>query len=204
MQPLTPDIFDGPYAPYWDPSLQRVLMCDFLSGNLISIDYRTKNVSKATIDGVPVCTFIIPLLKDRNQLLVSNHLSAVVIEWIGTEAVAKVVRDTFTVQAAPEYATNLWNTAAASPKHTFVGGTFRKSICADSSEPNGELFTYSKKCGVKKIEIPDMKASNGIVWNAEGTKFYHIAACEGHLREFEYDSKTGKICRIFYFIHYLL
>lgn len=169
-------------------------MVDFLTGGLINIDYQTKQVYTALIDGIPISTFLIPLKKDLSQFLVSDHLSATVIGWNGFDAVANVIRQTFTVEAAPEYASNLWNYAAASPKHTFVGGTFRKSICSNSSgEPNGELFTYSKKCGVQKIEIPGMLVSNGLVWNAAGTKMYHIAACEGFIREFEYNPKTGKI-----------
>lgn len=170
-------------------------MVDFVTGGLINIDYQTKQVYTATIDGIPVSTFLIPLKKDLNQFLVSDHLSATVIGWNGFDAVANVIRQTFTVEAIPGYATNLWSSAIASPKHTFVGGTFRKSICSSSSgEPNGELFTYSKKCGVQKIEIPDMKASNGLIFNAAGTKFYHVAACERLIREFDYNPKTGKIC----------
>lgn len=170
-------------------------MVDFVKGGLINIDYQTKQVYNATIDGIPTSNFLIPLKKNLNQFLVSDHLSATVIEWNGFDAVASVIRQTFTVEATPEYATNLWSSAAASPKHTFVGGTFRKSICSNSSgEPNGELFTYNKKCGVQKIEIPGMVASNGLIWNAAGTKFYHVAGCEGFIREFDYDLKTGKIC----------
>lgn len=140
-------------------------------------------------------TFLIPRKTNKNQFLVSNHLSATIIEWFGNTSAAKIIQETFTVETAHKYAKATWNIALASPKYTFVGGTFRGSACGNTSEPNAELFTYNKQLGVQKIDIPDLKVSAGIVWNKEGTKFYHVAGCDGVIREFDYDSNTRRICK---------
>lgn len=192
MKSLTSEKFASPYAPYFDTSLQRLLMVDFFDGSLINIDYKTKQTIKATIDGVHKPTFLIPLKTNPNQFLVSNHLTAAVVEWSGKEPAAKVVREAFSIQAD---AKSNWNIALASPNCNFFGGTFRGSVCANSSEPNAEFFIYSKESGVEKVDVPGLKASAGIVWNKEGTKFYHTAGCSRTIREFNYDSKTGKICK---------
>lgn len=195
VKPLTSEKFVGPYAPYWDSSLQRILLVDFFDGNLINIDYKTKQTVKATIDGISKTTFIIPVKGDNNHFVVSNKLSASVIEWSGKEPVAKVSRNLFTVERGSEYAETNWNIALASPKCTFFGGTYRGSVCGNTKEPDAEFFIYGKESGIEKIDLPGLKASSGIVWNKEGTKFYHTAGCGRAIREFDYDSATGKICK---------
>lgn len=168
---------------------------DFFDGNLINIDYKTKETNKATIDGISKTTFLIPVKSENNQFLVSNHLSTSLIEWSGKESIAKVVRNIFSVESVVKNEKSNWNIALASPKCTFFGGTFRSSFCSNTSEPFAEFFTYSKENGVEKVDIPSLKASAGIVWNKEGTKFYHTAGCGRIIRQFDYNSQTGKICK---------
>lgn len=194
MQPLVPDIFKGPYAPYYDSSQGRLLMVDFFTGVIININFMTKQTVMATIDGISGSTFLIPLKKNPNQFLISNKRTATIVELIGNESVAKVIQETFTIQAAPGYETYNYNVAKASPTGAFFGGTFRGDICANTSQPLAEFVRYTPKCGVKKIEIPNMKSSAGIVWNVAGTKLFHVAGCEKIIRVFNYDRKTGKLC----------
>lgn len=194
MQPFIPNIFKGGYAPYFDSSQGRLLLVDFFAGLLININYNTKQTFIATVDGLAATTFLIPLKKNPNQFLISNKCTASIVEWFGTEPVAKVVQDTFTIEAAPGYELFTYNLGKASPKGTFFGGTFRRTICANTSEPLAELVSYSKKYGVKKVDIPNLKASSGIAWNLEGTKMFHVASCQRVIRVFNYDAKTGKIC----------
>lgn len=194
MQPFIPNIFEGAYAPYYDSSRGRLLLVDYFGGLLININYITKQTLTATIDGIPATTFLIPLKNNPNRFFVSNKRTASIIEWFGVEPVAKVVQETFTIEAAPGYELFTYNLGKASPKGTFFGGTFRGTICANTSEPLAELVSYSKKYGVKKVDIPNLKASSGIAWNLEGTKMFHVASCQRVIRVFNYDAKTGKIC----------
>lgn len=117
------------------------------------------------------------------------------MEWFGEEPNPRIIRETFTIEAAPEYATNVLNIGQASPQGTFLGGTFINRICDSSAAPTAGFYRYSKKCGVKKISVPNLKVSAGIAWNADSTKLYHVSTCDRVVREFNYNPKTGKVCK---------
>lgn len=137
-------------------------------------------------------TFIIPTKKYRNQYAISDKRSVRVLEWDGILPVAKVVRDAFTVETGPEYESNNYNMAKASPKSKFYGGTFSVSLCA--GYPNSALYRYTKCLGVKRL-IADQLVSSGMDWNKEAKKFYFIELCRYVVREYDWNPKTEEICK---------
>lgn len=191
MKPLSSDIWFLPYAPYWDPFLKRLIITDFLNGTIINYNSDGR-VYVATVPGIPKPSFLIPLEKCPNQYLTSNHLSATVIEWNGFDAEAKIIRETFTVETAPDYVENNWNVAIASPEGTFFGGTFRGEICGNTSAPPGGIYSYDEKCGVQDLTLPNYRSSSGFAFNIQGNKLYNIDSCNYVIQEFDYDKKTGK------------
>lgn len=191
MKPLSSDIWLHPYAPYWDPFLKRLIITDFLNGTIINYNSDGR-VFVAAVPGIPNPSFLIPLKKYPNQYLTSNHLSATVIEWNGFDAEAKIIRETFTVETAPDHVANNWNVAIASPKNTFFGATFRGVICGNTSAPLGGVYSYDEKCGVTDLKLPNFISSSGFAFNIQGNKLYNVASCNYVIREFDYDKKTGK------------
>lgn len=139
-------------------------------------------------------SFFIKLTHPENEFLISDHLTAPVIRWNGVSPPRKI-RDTFSVEQNPKYDANNWDVAQASPKGIFLGGTFRGSICSNSSAPLAGLYTYDKRHGVRRIPVPNLKSSGGIAWNAKGDRVYHVSTCDRVVREFRYNIKTGKFCK---------
>lgn len=63
-------------------------------------------------------------------------------------------------------------------------------------------FTNQEKFVPIKTEIG---VSNGLTWNSQTNKFYYIDSCDLDVKEFDYDPKTGDICKynsiFYYFTH---
>lgn len=193
VKAISPNPWIQPYSPYWCPITGLLYMIDFMNGTIISYNDATKSTSLAVLP-IRAPSFLLKLTKYSNQFLISDHLSLSVVEWDGSGVVARKVRNTFSVETDPRFAANNWNVAKASKKGMFLGGTFRGSLCGNSSAANAGLYSYNKCNGVQKIDIPDLKSSSGIAWNANGDVVYHVAACQRVIRAFDYDLKTGKLC----------
>lgn len=147
------------------------------------------------IDNGAASSFIIPLKNGENQFLISDKHTVSVIEWNGIDAVAKIVREVFTVETAPEYTNNNWNIGKASPTNSrqFYGGTFRGNICSSESGSIASLYKFTKSKCVKSL-VKCLKLSGGLDWNVEESLFYHIDSCDLVIREYNWDSFTGNIC----------
>lgn len=61
-------------------------------------------------------------------------------------------------------------------------------------EKKGHFYSYEKGGKITKY-FSDVSISNGLAWNEEGKKFYYIDSLAGTLDEFDYDIKTGIICK---------
>lgn len=127
-------------------------------------------------------------------MLVTNGHTPTVIEWDGKMSTASVIRQTFTVETAPELVGNLFHVVKASPQCSGTFGTFRADVCADVPEPAGCLYSYDTCYGVKTL-ISNRKVSGGIDWNAGENKFYYIRSCDNTVKEYDYDKKTRDICK---------
>lgn len=146
----------------------------------------------ASIDGNISTTFIIPTKKYRNQFAISDKLSVRMIKWDGKASSAKIVRDAFTIETRPEFASNNYNIAKASPKHHFYGGTYGANLCANSA--NAAVYRYTKCLGVKRL-VDNLIVTSGMDWNMKEKKFYFIDTCNFLIREYDWNPKTEEICK---------
>lgn len=174
-------------------------MVDFLESTIINFDVINNRSFVADLGGAVNPAFVIRLKNYENRYLINSHLTARIIEWNRVDPVVKTIQDTFTVDVSKP--NNSFNIAVRSPHRTFVGGTFRLNICGNASNETASLYTYSKEHGAKKIEIPNLKSSVGMVWNGDGTKMYHADACNDFVREYPYNLATKQFGKGFNFIN---
>lgn len=101
------------------------------------------------------------------------------------------------VEKDPAYKFNRFNDAKSDPKGRFYGGTMRLEECGDIFEvANGSFYKYAKDENVAKLR-GDIGISNGLAWNTTTNKFYYIDSCQLDVKEFDYDPKTGNLCKRF-------
>ena len=92
--------------------------------------------------------------------------------------------------------TNRFNDAKADPTGRFYGGTMRLEECGNIFE-SAEGSFYKGGGGGEKIEKlkSDIGVSNGLAWDRKAKKFYYIDTCQFNIKQFDYEEKTGKICK---------
>lgn len=152
-------------------------------------------IYSAVFEGNEIPAFLIPLKKYKNQFVGGIERSVKIFEWNGKNDTARVVRTWFSVEQAPKYDKNYWNIAKASPTHQFYGSTYRTEVCSLSSSPNASLYRFTKKLGSVRL-LRNEKVPAGIDWNIKENKFYHVDSCNGIIFEYDYNPKTGDICKI--------
>lgn len=211
-------------GPHWDAESQSLYYND-IYGNEASIlryDYNEKRTYSATIgskniiftgikhskiinniflfalkllDGEPVVSFILPVEGTCNEFAVGIGRRVGVVRWDGKSPKAKLVRIAFEVEHGNEFKSNRFNDAKADPSGRFYGGTMRLEECGDLFDSaNGSFYKYAAGEEVTKLRS-DVAVSNGLAWNVDTNKFYYIDSCQLDVKEFDYDPKTGAICR---------
>lgn len=157
----------------------------------------TGTIHEAVVPGIVTPAFIIPSKCQDDRLIINNHLSTIKIKWNGVDPAATIEQDVFTVQS--DVPTNNYLAGKASPQCQFYGGTYRTQMCSDTPSTHGGLFKYNRCKGVKEL-LSDFKVTGGFEWSANGKKFYFVDSCNRAIWEYDYNGKTGKICKytIFY------
>lgn len=184
-------------GPHWDADAQSLYYND-IYGNEASIlryDFNENKTYSATIDGEPVVSFIIPVAGTTDQFAIGIGRRVGVVQWDGKSPKAKLVRIALEVEQSPKFKTNRFNDAKADPTGRFYGGTMRLEDCGDLFEsPNGTLYKYAVGEEVTKLR-ENVFVSNGLAWNTKTNKFYFIDSCTLSVIEFDYDPKTGNLCK---------
>lgn len=148
-------------------------------------------------EGEPVISFIIPVEGTTDQFAIGIGRRVGIVQWDGKSPKAKVVRIALEVEKDPAYKFNRFNDAKSDPKGRFYGGTMRLEECGDIFEvANGTLYKYAKDENVTTLR-KDVAISNGLAWNTTTNKFYYIDSCQLDVKEFDYDPKTGNLCKRF-------
>lgn len=58
----------------------------------------------------------------------------------------------------------------------------------------GSFYKYIRGDGIYKL-FENVFVSNGMAWNETENKFYYIDSGKFCIKEFDYDPKTGDICK---------
>lgn len=99
------------------------------------------------------------------------------------------------VEKEARYLTNRFNDAKADPIGRFYGGTMRLEECGNVFESaEGSFYRVASDQPVAKLRT-DIGVSNGLAWNEKAKKFYFIDTCTFDVKEFDYNIKTGEICK---------
>lgn len=190
------NIWVHPYSLHYDIQTNNMYFSDLLNRSIHRINFNDNQFFAASIENGIAPSFIIPSRGRPNRFIISDQRTISEIEWNGSDSIAKVVREIFSVEAGEEFENNNFNIAKASP-HTcqFYGGTFRGILC--SSEPGkiASLYDYSKLTGVKRL-VKDLKISGGLDWNIAKNLFYHVESCELLIREYDWNPITGDISEL--------
>lgn len=148
-----------------------------------------------SLDGEPVIGFIIPVEGSKDEFAIGIGRRVGIISWDGKSPKAKLVRIALEVEKSERYKTNRFNDAKADPTGRFYGGTMRLEECGDIFDAaEGSLYKFARDEELSTIRT-NIGVSNGLTWDAEKGKFYYIDTCTSDVKEFDYDSKTGNICK---------
>lgn len=159
-------------------------------------DYSENKMYAAKVLGETNVSFIIPVkgCKDQFAIGTSNRIVKI-IRWDGRSNTAIVLRNVFAVEQDPSYSNNRWHISKIGPKgRFFYGGMFKETLCSQSSNPNASFYRYSKRGGLERV-MGQLQISNGFDWNVKAKKFYHIDGCKFGIREYDWQPKTGKLCK---------
>lgn len=191
---LTSKIFTHPYSLHYDIGTNNIYFSDLLNRSIHRYDLNTNQDHAASIENGAAPSFIIPLRGQFNRFLISDKLTVAVIEWNGSDPVARIVRNVFAVEMGEKYENNNWNVGKASPTCLFYGGTFREIICSTKPGAIASFYRYTKRKGVERL-IKDLKVAGGFAWNIRDNLFYFIDTCNLAILEYDYYPRTGKIGR---------
>lgn len=194
-------ISDG---PHWDVNTQSLYYADLAANGsentLLRYDYKENRVYTASIiNRNKFASFLIPLKCKKNQFAVGIGRSIEIIKWDGCSPFAKVIRTIVNVEVDSRYDTNVFNDGKADPCGRFFGGTERTAFCRNDSQlANASFYRFTSEDGLRQLKS-DVYSSNGLTWNTKKKKFYYIDSCKFDIKEYDYDKKTGEICKYFAF-----
>lgn len=175
--------------PFWDDDTNSVYYADFFGGAFYRYSYDEDKVYRMTVDDKRFTTFIQPIAGRKNHFLIGLGGTATIIKWDGHSPKATKVKDVFSI--TPN--TNL-NALMVDPKNNIVAGGFSNLFCANPV--NLLMFHYdSQEKGLYTYDGFRYKTTIGLVLNEKKNVLYHLDACANILTAFDYNPKTGDICK---------
>lgn len=185
-------------GPHWDVATQSLYYIDIEGpeATILRYDYKENKTYAATVDNVPLMTFVLPIENTNDEFLVGAQHAAKVIRWDGKSPKGEYLRDAFAVEEDKFYDTNRFNDAKCDPTGRFFGGTQRYSACDGPFDlANASLYRFDRENGVKQLK-ENVFISNGLTWVTKTNKFYYIDSCSRDIKEFDYNSQTGDLCML--------
>lgn len=188
-------------SPHWDAKSKSLYYVDIIGSDLsiFRYDATEKKSYGAKIDGESYVSFIIPVEGTTDQFAVGIRRRVGVIQWNGKSSNAKLLRIAFEVEQSDEFKENVFNDGKADPTGRLYAGTLRNAPAKvfddifKNRTPSG-FYKYAANERVVKL-LDTMQISNGLTWNAKKNKFYLIDSCDFDVKEFDYDSVTGDLCK---------
>lgn len=186
-------------SPHWDAKTQSVYYVDYVGTKYTFLRYcpNENKVYGGNIDGEPRVSFIIPVVGTSDEYAVGLGRRVGVMRWDGRSPKAKLMRIALEVESGEEYAGNNFNDAKADPRGRFYGGTLRELECMNLTVPtHGNLYRFSVDQSVIALNMPHtVRVSNGMAFNKNANKYYFIDSCDFDVKQFNYNPKTGDICK---------
>lgn len=122
-----------------------------------------------------------------------------IIEWDGKSAKATVLEIALEVETTNQnLINNRFNDGKVDPTGRIYSGTMLREQCGDVfNSTSGTLYKYAKNEPVKML-LNKIGISNGLAWNEKKRKFYYIDSSAMNVREYDWESNTGDICKIIF------
>ncbi|XP_031628645.1 regucalcin-like [Contarinia nasturtii] len=181
-------------GPHWDQATQSLYYIDIEGpeATILRYDYGENKTYGATVENVPLMTFVLPIENSIDEFLVGGQHTASVISWDGKSSKGEFVRNAFEVETDKYYDTNRFNDAKCDAAGRFYGGTQRKGSCGGpfTDVANASFYTFDHENGVKQLK-QNVLISNGLTW--VGDKFYYIDSCTHDIKEYDYNSVNGEL-----------
>lgn len=188
VSPISNERWPQPYYLHYCNESNSLYFTDYLTREIHRFDLIKKRTYTATIENNIVTSFIIPVEGSSNCFIVCGDVTVFMIEWNGKDSVAKVVRDLMTIPSTQTKPGTFWGYAKISPDCEFYNGAFQENMCSKSANiRNAALYHNTKPI------LTNLKVSGAFDWNVEKNLFYHVDTCNGLIREFKWNPKTGNI-----------
>lgn len=157
---------------------------------MFAYDLTTEEISQGEFPGGTLLPwYVIPTAHDPSALYVNNGTTNYEAQWDQTSP-TELLDPIFSVES--DIANHTLTYAKVAPNCDIVFGTLGTKLCADQS--NSGTYVYNDAIGVRKI-LSDQIESGLLEWNAEETKLYQIRPCEDDVYEYDYNARTGIICK---------
>lgn len=145
-------------------------------------------------------SFCIPVRDQRNQFICGAGQRVLLIEWDGDNTMATTKR----VLGEINDKNQRLNTGKCDNRGRLMTGTMlnednNNGNCMDKNRRNGSLLRLdggnNGRRGLEEMRTK-MGLSNGIAWNRDQTKMYHVDSCDLTVRQFDYDQNSGDLCKL--------
>lgn len=189
------------YSPFWDEETQSLYYVDYVGGNqnrtLYRYDYNSGIVYSAAIrTGFFLTTYCLPIKCSKDEYIVGNsYLKRVCrVRWDGVSEFADIISNK--TELDPDYPLDQieMDTGVVDPLGQLLSGTYRMKGCPPTTDPFGTVYLFRKN---EKIvtQIPCMREVSGFAWNTKKKLFYYFDSCDYNIREYKWNSKTGRISK---------
>lgn len=150
----------------------------------------------ATIPGAQTVGFVYPVregCKECTDLFaVGSGRDAILVKWDGKSPQAQVVGSQKLFSVEPDNPRGQTNIAMADRYGRLYEGPSSMEFC--SAPPNQSFYRYTNKRGLERL-FTGVQATTGIAIDEDAGKLYHIDGCSFVLTAYDYDPKTGDICK---------
>lgn len=187
-----------PFGPVWVDNKQSVYFVDLIAEDRLVYRYSFDSgiLYSASIPGIKAISFIYPVrqkCKKCNDIFAIGMAHGVnFIKWDGKTTVAQLVNQTNLFNVEENDTKSIMDIAQADRNGRLYFGTYSSDFC--SSPANSSFYRYSANRGVERI-FGDLYGTSGIAIDEKAKKLYHSDYCLLLITEFDFNPKTGDLCK---------
>lgn len=187
-------------GPHYDIGSKNLYYVDIAAAAIFRYNLETKKIFKATIkdNDSQLLGFITPIEGTTDKFIVGAGRNLTVIRWDGESEYAQVEKVLVAVDS--EFPLNRINDAKCDPFGRLFFGTMGDENSDLKNHPTGSLFRYENGSAINLRT--SVGISNGLAWNEKLGKFYYIDSVTRNVKEYDYDSSNGNICKYGCFLLY--
>ncbi|KAL5275690.1 RGN.2 family protein [Megaselia abdita] len=179
-------------GPHWDVRTQSLYMVNKCPPKLIRYDYKTNKFHQCRFNfKVETAAFVIPIEDEPKKFAVGLDRKVAVVQWDGRSRTCRVKGYLFEVEGGLN---RNFNSGKCDPQGRLFAGTECKvnSIGGIFRRPGSYLYKYDE-CGLLEV-IETVRIANGLAWDVNLAKMYHVDSAEFNIKVYNYDFKSGKVC----------